>query len=188
MVSRAGRDFPIRWREKAQTEGGGCRGSGGGTVARSTGPNSYMRRDEGSRPRDRPGNHRHHGSGLGPPRSGGRPRIFRASAALPEARMGRARRRRDLESDVTGRPVGPPEGLPDGTRSGCHRDHQPARDHGAVGQEDRKARSPGDRLAGSPDDPVLRRAGPEGDDRSDPEENRARNRPVLLGNEDPMAA
>ena len=92
-------------------------------------------------PRDRPGDHREHLHRLrraGPP---ARPRLQRVPAALPEAGLGGARRRRDLGGDPPDRDrarwrTPPYASGPDGDR-----DHQPARDGRRLGPGHAASRS-----------------------------------------------
>ena len=78
-----------------------------------------------------------------------------------------------------------PQG-PAGVRPGRARHHQPARDRGGVGPEDRPAVLQRDRLAGHPDRPDRLRAGARGQGRRDPAEGRPAAGDVLLRRQDPV--
>ena len=65
----------------------------------------------------------------------------------------------DLGTHAGGRQGRPEQGRPDDRRPGCGRHHQPARDDGGVGSQDRHPRPQRDRLAGHAHRPHLRRAG-----------------------------
>ena len=89
-----------------------------------------------------------------------RPRLPRVRAALPAARLGRARRRRDLGGDAARSPArrSPTPGSSGGELDG-DRDHQPARDRRAPGtRATRRAAAPRARLAGPAHRRALRRA------------------------------
>ena len=70
---------------------------------------------------------------------------------FPEAGLGRARRQRDLDAHPGGDQGRAEQGRDPGVRSGRGRHHQPARDDGGVGEDDRQAGLQRDRLAGHPD-------------------------------------
>ena len=86
-----------------------------------------------------------------------RPVVPRVHAALPAARLGRARRVRDLEGDAgdARRAVVEPRRADRG-----HRHHQPARDDRGLGSPHRPAPPPRDRVAGPAHGRALRRAAP----------------------------
>ena len=75
-------------------------------------------------------------------------RPARARADLPEGRMGRARPGGDLAQRPRGDRPGAVEGRHHPARHRRGRHHQPARDDGRLGQDDRQARLQRDRLAG----------------------------------------
>ena len=77
---------------------------------------------------------------------------------FPAARLGRARRDRDLGGDAAGRAAGDRRRRDPGRRPGRDRDHQPARDRRRLGPRDGRARPPRARLAGPPHRGALRRA------------------------------
>ena len=83
-----------------------------------------------------------------------RPRLLGVRAALPAARLGRARRRRDLGGDAAGRRRGDRRRRHRGRRARRDRDRQPARDRRRLGPGERRAAAPGAGLAG----PAHRRA------------------------------
>ena len=93
---------------------------------------------------------------FGPERRGPRPRLLRDHAALPDAGLGRARRRGDL--GVSARRVVAEALAAAGIgarRARGHRHHEPARDHRGVGPQDRQAGPPRDRLAGAAAPPTI---------------------------------
>ena len=91
----------------------------------------------------------------------GRALLQRVRAALPPARLGRARRRRDLGVDPQGRGRSAHRRRRPGLRPEGDRDHQPARDRRRLGPEDRRAGPPRARLAGPAHRCALRRAASE---------------------------
>ena len=74
-----------------------------------------------------------------------------AAAALPEARLGRARRRGNLGEPVGRRARSVERGGRQGLRYRGDRHHQPARDHCRLGPGQRRGDSSRDRLAVAPD-------------------------------------
>ena len=109
-----------------------------------------------------------------------------ARADLSQAGLGRARCDRDLGAHPGGRRRGHGLGRRDRRRRRGRRDHEPARDRGRVGQDDRPADPQRARLAGHPHGQAGRRVlegrrpGPL------PGEGRASARDLLLGAEDPL--
>ena len=138
-------------------------GRRGGTASGTTSPNqtAAVRREGagpdvkpwphgGLRRRGRPGHHEYSLHGVRPRRQGGGPPPARARADPAAGRVGGARPPRDLGADQDGRRVLPDQPSPDRRRHRQHRDHQPARDHRCLGQEDGSALHQRDRLAGHP--------------------------------------
>ncbi len=99
----------------------------------------------------------------------------------PQARVGRARRQRDLGRHPWRHAPGDwrTPGSPRGHR--VHRDHQPARDGRDVGPGDRRARPQRHRLAGQARGPDLHRARRAGLRRHGRQQDRPRHRRLLLG-------
>ena len=82
-------------------------------------------------------------------------------ADLPQAGLGRARRRGDLDQRPAGRRRSRRQGRHHLRRRQGDRHHQPARDHAAVGQEHRRAGAQRHRLAGHPHRRAVPRARPQ---------------------------
>ena len=114
--------------------------------------------------------------------------LLRVRAALPAARLGRARRRRDLGGDAAGRRRGDRRRRDRGRRARRDRDRQPARDRRRLGPGDRRAAAPGARLAGPPHGRALRGAARGRARGARPRAHRARPRPLLLRDQDRVAA
>ena len=110
-----------------------------------------------------------------------RPRLLGVRAALPAARLGRARRRRDLGGDAAGRRARrSPTPASRGRELDGDRDHQPARDRGRLGPGDRRADPPGAGLAGPAHRRALRRAARGRARAAGARADRPRPRPLLL--------
>ena len=139
--------------------------------------------------RDRPGHDGQHLPRLRPRGAARRARLPRVRAALPAARAGSSTTRAR-----SGRRRGPwrCEALADAGRPGRRperdRHHEPARDRLRVGPGDRRAAAPRDRLAGPAHGRPLRRAARRRARAARPRAHRARPRPLLLGDEDRVAA
>ena len=86
--------------------------------------------------------------------------MFRRSEGIypvfPPARVGGARRQRDLVDPDRGRPAGYGEHRGDRRRHCRHRHHQPAGNHHRLGQKNRRAGVPRHRLAVPPHQRLLR--------------------------------
>ena len=117
-----------------------------------------------------------------------RARLPRVHPALPAAGLGRARRGRDLGGLARGRRRGARRRGPGARRARGRRHHQPARDRRLLGPLDRRAAAPRARLAGPPHGRALRRAARGRRGGPHPRAHRAGARPVLLGDEDRVAA
>ncbi len=102
---------------------------------------------------------------------------------LPHARLGRARRRRDLGRGRPERCRGRRDVGRAGDADRRHRDHQPAGDDGGVGPSHRSTAVPGHRLAGPPDRRPLRATGGRWTSRPGPPPDGPRSRPLLLGDQ-----
>ena len=109
-----------------------------------------------------------------------------ARADLPQARVGRARRERDLVAHPGGHRRGDAGGRRERGRHRRRGHHQPARDDAGVGPEHRRAGAQRARVAGHPHRQAggrvlaRRRPGPL------PGEGRTAARDLLLGSEDPL--
>ncbi len=141
------------------------------------------RRDPG----DRPGHLGDHLPRLRRAGPRGRARLSRVRPALPAARLGRARRRRDLGGHARGGARGARRGRDRRPWADRDRHHQPARDGGCLGPPHRRAAAPRDRLAGPPHRGALRRAARRRSRAARARAHRARARPVLLGHQDRVA-
>ena len=136
----------------------------------------------------RPGDDRHDLPRLRPAGRVHRARLPRVHAALPEARLGRARRGGDLGGHARGRGRGARGRGPGARRARGRRHHQPARDRRLLGPLDGRAAAPRARLAGPPHRRALRRAARGRRGGAHPRAHRADARPVLLGHQDRVAA
>ena len=108
--------------------------------------------------------------------------------ALPAPGLGRARRERDLGGDEPRRLARPRRREGGRGQPLRRRDHEPARDGRRLGSEDRRAGPQRARLAGPADGGALPRAPGRGSRGARPRAHRPRPRPVLLGDEDRVAA
>ena len=115
-------------------------------------------------------------------------RLLGVRAALPAAGLGRARRGGDLGGDAAGRARGDRRRRDRGGRAGRDRDHQPARDRRRLGPGERRAAPPGAGLAGPAHRGALRGAARGRARGAGPRADRARPRPLLLGDQDRVAA
>ena len=107
---------------------------------------------------------------------------------LSAARLGRARRRRDLGDAIGRHARSARQGRHRRARRRRRRHHEPARDHRTVGPGDGRAGRPRHRLAGPAHGAAVRRAarrGPRADDRA---QDGPRARRLLLGHEVEVAA
>ena len=138
-------------------------------------------------PGHRSGHDRHHLPRLRPRGADRGSRLLGVRAALPPARLGRARRERDLGGDPARGAGGDRRRGDPGRRPGRDRDHQPARDRGRLGPGHRRARPSRTRLAGPAHGRALRSAEGGGARGHGARAHRARHRPVLLGHEDRVA-
>ena len=113
-----------------------------------------------------------------------RARLRGAAAALPAARLGRARPGGDLGFGAGRRRARSRRRGLERRRASRDRDHESARDRPPLGSRDRPAAPPGDRLAG----PAHGRALPRASRRAHPRADGARPRSVLLGDQARVAS
>ena len=115
------------------------------------------------------------------------PCLLGVRTAFPQARLGRARRDRDLGGDAPGRCGGDRRRRHRRREPRWDRHHQPARDRRRMGPRVRGAGPQRPRLAGPPDGGALRRASRGRSRGPRAGADRARDRPLLLGHEDRVA-